>query len=73
MDRERDRFGRELEVRAAEYKAAIQHHFALNERMVKDKEALSEKCCNLAGLLSTIESKVQCIVLNSLPALYLSP
>ncbi|KAL3678471.1 hypothetical protein R1sor_021427 [Riccia sorocarpa] len=49
--------GRELETRAAEYKAAIQHHLALNEKMVKDKEALSEKCCNLAGTLQTVESK----------------
>ncbi|KAL2610011.1 hypothetical protein R1flu_028584 [Riccia fluitans] len=46
-------------MRAAEYKAAIQHHLALNEKMVKDKEVLSEKCCNLAGILSTVESKYE--------------
>ncbi|BBN20373.1 5-azacytidine-induced protein 1 [Marchantia polymorpha subsp. ruderalis] len=56
---ERDRFGKELEVRAAEYKAAIQHHLALNEKMVKDKEALSEKCCNLAGILNSVELKFE--------------
>ncbi|CAM6090438.1 unnamed protein product [Calypogeia fissa] len=56
---EREKFGKELEIRATKYKTAIQHHLALNEKMIKDKEALSEKCCSLAGTLSTAESKFE--------------
>ncbi|CAM6096533.1 unnamed protein product [Calypogeia fissa] len=56
---EREKFGKELEIRATEYKTVIQHHLALNEKMIKDKEALSKKCCSLVGTLSTAESKLE--------------
>jgi hypothetical protein len=56
--REREKYHKQLEDQAAEYKVIIQHHLSVNEKMLRDKEQLSEKCCNLAGILSVAESKV---------------
>lgn len=58
-NREREKYNKELENQAAEYKLVIQHHLSVNEKMLRDKEQLSEKCCNLAGILSIAESKVK--------------
>ena len=58
--REREKYHKQLEDQAAEYKVIIQHHLSVNEKMLRDKEQLSEKCCNLAGILSIAESKVVC-------------
>eukprot|EP01018_Ginkgo_biloba_P033010 Gb_28638 [translate_table: standard] len=55
---ERERFVIELKNQSAEYKAAIQHHLSLNERMLKDKEELSVKCSTLASNLALAESKI---------------
>ncbi|KAG0574478.1 hypothetical protein KC19_VG265200 [Ceratodon purpureus] len=55
--RAREKYHKQLEHQAAEYKVIIQHHLSVNEKMLRDKEQLSEKCCNLAGILSVAESK----------------
>lgn len=62
--REREKYNKQLEDQAAEYKVIIQHHLSVNEKMLRDKEQLSEKCCNLAGILSVAESKVLLDILH---------
>lgn len=62
--REREKYHKQLEDQAAEYKVIIQHHLSVNEKMLRDKEQLSEKCCNLAGILSVAESKVSVVILH---------
>ena len=56
--REREKYHKELENQAAEYKNVIKHHLSLNEKMLKEKEKTFEKCCNLAGILAAAETKV---------------
>lgn len=58
VNREKEKFGKELEARAIEYAAAIQHHLSLNEKMMKDREMLSEKCCTLTIMVNSTESRV---------------
>jgi len=57
--RERAKYAKELEVQAIEYKTIIQHHLSVNNKLLKEKQALTEKSCNLAANLATAESKVK--------------
>jgi hypothetical protein len=57
--REREKYAKELEVQAIEYKTIIQHHLSVNNKLLKEKQALAEKSCNLAANLATAESKVK--------------
>ncbi|CAM6022273.1 unnamed protein product [Sphagnum balticum] len=57
--RERGKYAKELEVQAIEYKTIIQHHLSVNNKLLKEKQALAEKCCNLAANLATAESKFE--------------
>lgn len=57
--REREKYAKELEVQAIEYKTIIQHHLSVNNKLLKEKQALAEKSCNLVANLATAESKVK--------------